>query len=238
MSRRDENTPPTEEQRARAERGAALVAAAVGDPQARAPAALREAIERDRARAAATPARSGRFGVARGRLLAGAGALAAVLVALVIALGGLGEDGPGGPSVVQVAAVGRLPATAPAPPAVPRTARLAAAVEGLPFPDWQPRFAWTATGRRTDELAGRAVSTVFYRNAKGARLGYSIVAGDPVGGARAGRDVVRGGTRYRVARGGGRTTVSWTQEGHTCVIDAPSAVPAAKLVELAAWGNA
>jgi hypothetical protein len=29
--------------------------------------------------------------------------------------------------------------------------------------------------------------------------------------------------------------VTWTEQGHTCVIDAPSSVPEGKLVELASW---
>ena len=68
-------------------------------------------------------------------------------------------------------------------------------------------------------------------------LGYAIVAGKALGQAPAGDDVVKAGETYRVAHDGGRTTVSWTQEGHTCVIDAPSTVPDAKLLELASSSN-
>jgi hypothetical protein len=239
MATFDDDTPLTDEELALAARGADLVAAALADPEALAPASLREAIERERAQAAAAPARS--FGRARGRLIAVLGGVAAVVVALVIALGG-SDGGSSGPTAVQVAAIGRLPATAPAPAAVPVTgtaqARLDADVEGLAFPDWTAAFKWAASGRRADEVGGRAVTTVFYRNAKGATLGYSIVAGDPIGGAPAGRDVTVGQEAYRVAHGAGRTTVTWTQDGHTCVIDAPSTVPDAKLVELASWANA
>jgi hypothetical protein len=239
MAAFDDDTPLTDEELALAARGADLVAAALADPQASAPASLREAIERERAQAAAAPARG--FGRARGRLIAVlGGGVAAVVVALVIALGGSG-GGTGGPTAVQVAAVGRLPATASAPAVVPATdtapARLDADVEGLAFPDWTAAFKWAASGRRTDEVGGRAVTTVFYRNPKGATLGYSIVAGDPIGGAPDGQDVAVGDDTYRLAHGAGRTTVTWTQDGHTCVIDAPATVPDAKLVELASWAN-
>lgn len=240
----DDDTPLTDEERALAEWGARIVAAAVADSEAAAPASLREAIERQRASAAAAPARRrGWFGLARGHLVAAGSGLVAVAIALVFAFGGDNAGNLGsGPSVVQVAAVTRQPATQPAPAAVPVAppafARLDAEVEGLPFPDWKAKFNWETTGRRTDSVRGRRVTTVYYRNRKGATLGYALVAGGPIDGAPAGTDVVRAGTTYRVARAGGRTTVTWTQAGHTCVIDAPSAVSDAKLIELAAWANA
>jgi hypothetical protein len=115
--------------------------------------------------------------------------------------------------------------------------RLATAVEGLAFPDWRKAFGWRATGRRGDRIANRAVTTVFYRYSKARELGYAIVAGPPLRPA-AGRVVVRGGARYRVVTRAGRTTVTWTQARHTCVIDAPAAVPAHTLVTLADWANA
>jgi hypothetical protein len=115
-------------------------------------------------------------------------------------------------------------------------ARLSVSVEGLAFPDWHRRFGWRAAGRRTDRVGERAVTTVVYRYASHRRLGYAIVAGSPLRAA-AGRDVIRGGARYRVLTRAGRTTVTWTQAGHTCVIDAPATIAAAELVRLAAWAN-
>jgi hypothetical protein len=231
MAATDDDSPLTPEERELSDRGAAVIAAAMAQPQARAPQALREALARD----AAGGGRSS-FGFAPGRLLA-LGGLAAVLIALVVALAVPGSDRRG-PTVTQVAAVGRLPATAP-PPAGSGgpMGHLAAAVGGLAFPDWHERFAWTAVGRRDDRLGGRAVTTVFYAAADGARLGYSIVEGGPVGGTVPGRDARVGRTTFRVRRGARRTTVSWTQAGHTCVIDAPSTVPAAEVVSLAAWSD-
>ncbi|MCW2957434.1 MAG: hypothetical protein JWP18_237, partial [Solirubrobacterales bacterium] len=97
------------------------------------------------------------------------------------------------------------------------------------------RYGWEASGRRDDRLADRAVTTVFYRGRTGARLGYSIVAGRPIAAPSGGTVVQRGGLKYRVNRVGGRTIVSWTQGGHTCVLDGPSSVPAGQVLRLAAW---
>jgi hypothetical protein len=230
----------TADELARAERGGELVAAAMADPQSLAPASLRESLDRQwiAAAGAERPSPRRRLGFRPRGLLAAGCMLAAVVVTVVLALGA-GDSGPGGPSVVRVAAIGRLTATDPAPATVPGAgpARLDAAVEGLAFPDWRARFDWRATGRRIDSVSGRDVTTVFYRNPKGATLGYSIVGGEPVGGAPAGRDLREGAETYRVAHSAGRTTVAWSQHGHTCVIDAPSVVPDAKLVELASWEN-
>jgi hypothetical protein len=228
----DDDIPLTDDERALAQRGAALIAAAMADPQAQAPPSLRETLAQRRAR----PRRVAWPGLGRARVLAAGGAAAVVLVVLVVALGGGNDGAPGAPTVAQIAALGRLPATAPAPETQAGTpARLAAEVQGLPFPDWARAFAWPATGQRRDHVDGRPVTTVFYRSPTGTTLGYSIVAGDPIAGAPAGRDVVARGGTYRVARAAGRTTVTWTEQGHTCVIDAPSSVPEGKLVELASW---
>jgi hypothetical protein len=232
MTEIDDDIALTDEDLALAERGAALVAAAMAHPEARVPQALRESLERG------APAQHGsRRRLARpGRSLAASGlaAVCVLAVALVLALSGPDERA-GSPSVEQVAAVTRLPARQAAPVAV-GGARLSVAVEGLSFPDWHATHGWATTGRRTDRVGNRAVTTVFYRYSSRRRLGYAIVAGPPLRPG-AGRDVARGGARYRVVTRAGRTTVTWTQSGHTCVIDAPSAVGTAELVRLAAWGN-
>jgi hypothetical protein len=227
---REDDIALTDEELVLAGRGSALVAAAMAHPEARAPQALRESLER---RGIAEQASRPRAGW-RGRSLAASG-IAAVCV-LVVALGGR-DAGVGAPSVAQVVAVTRLPALEAAPVAVGGARpQLAAAVQGLAFPDWRRAFGWRTSGRRSDRVGNRAVTTVFYRYSAWRRLGYAIVAGSPLAAA-AGRDVIRGGVRYRVLRHAGRTTVTWTQAGHTCVIDAPAAVTAAELVTLAAWGN-
>jgi hypothetical protein len=229
---REDDIALTDEDLALAERGSAIVTAAMAHPEARAPEALRASLQRN---AEAEHVRGPRL--RRPPLVASAIAAACVLViALVIAPGGPG-GGAGAPSVTQVATVTRLPALQAAPVAVGGAPpRLSAAVQGIPFPDWRRAFGWSATGRRSDRIGNRAVTTVFYRYSSDRRLGYAIVAGSPLPPG-AGRDVIRGSTRYRVATRGGRTTVAWTQAGHTCVLDAPASVAAAELVMLAAWAN-
>jgi hypothetical protein len=229
----DENDIPlTDDERARAREGEALIAAAVSD--VRAPQSLRESIERERERASAR-ARAPFW--RRHRLVfasAGAAAAALVVVALVVQTGG----NPSEPALAKVSAAARLDATEPAPRTIGGTPpELDAKVGNLVFPDWKAKFGWKAVGRRDDTLSGRNVTTVFYRNAEGARLGYAVVSGDVLDAEPPGRQVTRKGKTYHVASVNGRTIVTWNQQGHTCVIAAPSDVPRTRLVDLAASRN-
>ena len=52
-----------------------------------------------------------------------------------------------------------------------------------------------------------------------------------------GRPVTRNGKLYHVTQAGGRTIVTWNQQGHTCAIVAPTQVPRSRVVELAASRN-
>jgi hypothetical protein len=184
----DENDKPlTEEELARAREGEALIAATVAD--VRAPQSLREAVERDRERAAARTRAP--FWRRHRWILASAGAAAAVLVVVAVTL----------------------------------------------QTDWEKSFGWRAVGRRDDTLSGRPVTTVYYRNGEGARLGYAVVSGEAIDADQPGREVTRKGKSYHVARAGRRTIVTWEQQGHTCVIEAPAAVPPTRLVDLAASRN-
>lgn len=229
----DENDSPlTEEELELARKGEELIAAAVADVHA--PQSLREGIERDRDRASARARvpfwRRHRLG------LAATGVAAAALAAVAIAL----ETGSNEtePSLTKVYAATQLAPTKAAPARLGGSPPvLDAKVGNLKFPDWQQKFGWKAVGRRDDSLSGRPVTTVFYRNPEGARLGYSVVSGDPLGGKPPGRQVTRKGNTYHVAREGGHTTVTWTQQGHTCAIVASSTVPQANLVDLAASRN-
>jgi hypothetical protein len=154
--------------------------------------------------------------------LAGAAA-AAVLLAVVLAA-------PGGPTVEDAAAFATAPATAPAPPA--QGAELALQQDGIPFPAWTEKFGWEATGSRTDELDGRATTTVFYEK-DGKTLAYTIVGGDAL-------DVPDGdvievkGTPVTVFDDDGRLVATWERDGNTCVLSGDG-VDAAKLAELAGW---
>jgi hypothetical protein len=228
----ENDTPLTEEELALAREGEALISAATADVHA--PQSLREAIERDRQRAAVRARapfwRRHRWGVVA------AGTAAAALAAVALALETGGDNGD--PSLDKVYATAQLNPTSAAPAvAGGEPPVLDANVGALEFPDWREKFGWKAVGRRESDLAGRRVTTVFYRNAEGARLGYAVVAGDALGGNPAGRPVEHKGKTYDVARGDERTIVTWTQQGHTCAIVAPSEVPQSTLVDLAASRN-
>ena len=227
----ENDRPLTEEEQALAREGEALIASAMAD--VRAPQSLRESIERERDRAAAPRAPFWR----RHRWAVAAASLSVVAVAIAgIALSTGGNNG--GPSLNGVYAAAQLDPTASAPaPAGGDPPVLAANVGEVKFPDWKQSFGVTAVGRREDEVAGRNVTTVYYRNPDGARLGYAVVSGEPLGGTPPGRQVTRNGKTYHVASGGQRTLVTWTQQGHTCAIVAPSGVPPGQLVTLAASRN-
>jgi hypothetical protein len=229
----DENDRPlTEEELELAHRGEELIAAAVAD--VRAPQSLREALERDRERAAAQARapfwRRHRWGLA----LAGVATAALAAVAIALETGSNETE----PSLTKVYAATQLAPTQAAPSRLGGSPPvLDANVGNLKFPDWQQKFGWQAVGKRDDSLSDRPVTTVFYRNPEGARLGYTVVSGDPLGGKPPGRQVTRKGNTYHVAREGEHTTVTWTQQGHTCAIVASSTVPQANLVDLAASRN-
>jgi hypothetical protein len=219
--------PPSDDPRVErelAERGHALVAAAVAETAA--PLALRERIERDRARARP---------VARRRWLGIAGSLAAVaaavLAAVVIEVGG--TPSPGVLATVQLA--GKGPAL-PAPKHDPSNpALLKAKIDGLPFPDWYDKFQWRASGVRTDEIADRDAKTVYYDNPGGARLAYTVLAGAAIEPPDSARTMRIRGTDFHVMKRGSQRIVVWERNGHTCVMSAPAAVPQARLLDLAAW---
>lgn len=176
------------------------------------------------------------LGRAVGRLrpgLALSGALTAALVAaaLVIFLPG----GAGAPTVVEAAALAHRPATMPAPAQDGSESNLLTrAQSGVAYPYWQDRFGWRAVGARTDRLAGRDVSTVFYDNASGARIGYSILAGRSVSAPADATVLVRNGVRLSVVRQGTSTIVTWLRSGHSCVLSGRNVAPA-MLERLASW---
>ena len=227
----EHDRPLSEEEEALARRGEKLIAAAVAD--VRAPQSLRESIEREREHAPASRApfwRRHRWG------LAAASAAAAALAVVAIALQTGGDTTE--PSLTEVYAAARLDPTTGAPrPLGGDPPVLDARVDTLKFPDWKGSFGLQAVGRREDELSGRNVTTVVYRNPDGARLGYAVVAGDALGDDPPGREVTRDGKTYHLASNSERTIVTWTQQGHTCVIVAPLSVPSSRLVDLAASRN-
>jgi hypothetical protein len=168
--------------------------------------------------------------------LAATGAIAAALAAVAIAVG---LSGGGSPTLSQSQAVALTlrPATETAPPESTRNhTELAAAVEGVSFPYWEGRLGWRSTGARTDRVGGRNVTTVFYADGHGHRIGYAIVAGSPPPRSAGGVVRSRGGTSYRLLAENGVPAVVWLRRGHLCVVSARG-VSGATLLRLASWAD-
>jgi hypothetical protein len=223
----DPNTPlePIDEELA--ERGRALIAAAVAET--RAPLALRERIEADRSRAAAPARRRRRLGM----LIPVGGVVAAAIVAVVIAVGG-----GGAPSVLATASLAARGPVLPAPQeSKANDALLDSSIEGVPFPYWGEQ-KWESVGARQDKIKGRDTRTVYYANPKGVRAAYTILGGDAVDPPSDAAKRTDKGVELFVVTDNGRRVVTWERNGHTCVLSAPLSVPEQKLLDLAAWhGN-
>ena len=211
-----------------AERGRALIAAAMAET--RAPLALRERIEADRARAGKRGAGARSRGLL-GVLVPVGGLVAAAVVALVLVLGGTNA-----PSVLATASLATGGPVLPAPAEdTSNKAVLKASMEGVPFPYWGDSFQWKAVGARDDKIEGRSAKTVYYENPKGVRAAYTILGGDTIDAPSGARKQTRAGIVLSLAQDHGRRIVTWTRAGHTCVLSAPLTVPVQKLLELASW---
>jgi hypothetical protein len=211
-----------------AERGRALIAAAVAETMA--PLALRERIEADRARAAKGGGAKRSRGLL-GKLVPAGGLVAAAVVALVLVLGGSNT-----PSVLATASLATRGPVLPAPAEdASNKAVLKASMEGVPFPYWGESFQWKAVGARDDKIEDRAAKTVYYDNPKGVRAAYTILGGDTIDAPSGAREMTVNGTPLSITVDHGRRIVTWTRVGHTCVLSAPVAVPEQKLLQLAAW---
>ncbi len=210
-----------------------------GAVEVRAPAVLRREVE-----AMLTPDRHGpdRHGPDRGRRALAwprvgfAAAALASAAALAAAIVGFSGGGSSGLNVQQAAALALSPATTSAPAeSTTHRAQLAVSVDGIPFPYWKERFGWRSTGARSDRLAGRAVTTVFYADPQGRRIGYAIVSGRAPA-TSGGSTVRRWGVSYRLLAHDGATVVTWRRGGHLCVV-AGRGVGAGALLSLARWGG-
>lgn len=182
---------------------------------------------------------SGRARVALPRpsaLLVGALASAAGLVVVLILA--LGSSGPTAPTVLQASLLGLRQASTGAPEENPHApGQLAISADGIAYPYWNRRFGWQTAGARSDTLGGRQVTTVFYANSAGQRIGYSIVAGGALAIPGEGHAAVWHGTRFDVLHPGGSTVVTWRRDGHTCIL-VGSKVSAKTLLTLANWQTA
>jgi hypothetical protein len=160
--------------------------------------------------------------------------VAFAVIAIVIAAGSGGASQPT-LSLRAAAAPTLLAATLPAPPENRANhAQLAANVEGVPFPYWGERPGWRSTGERSDRIAGRTVTTVFYTDSAGQRVGYAILAGTPAPKLLGGVTAKRGGVSYRLLNISGAPVVMWLRDGHLCVVSGRG-VSSGTLLRLASW---
>jgi hypothetical protein len=190
----------------------------------RAPSSLRIRVDAERPRARRR---------LLGRRLALAGALAAVAAAAVTGVMLATSGGPD-PTVTEAARLTELPAERASVPVDPANRKLLAAeVEGVAFPNLHADFVWRQSGERTDRLDGRSTRTVYYRR-DGERIGYTILAGEPLDPPAGARVKVQNGVRLSTAREGGQAIVIWLRGGHTCVISGKG-VSAKDLREVASW---
>jgi hypothetical protein len=166
--------------------------------------------------------------------LAGATALAIVGAVLAVTLPGDGGGGALTPQAAAQLALGHP--TLPAPgESASNHSQLVAAVGGVAFPYWKERFGWRGSGARSDRLGGRSVTTVFYSNPSGQRIGYAIVAG-PAPRTSGGSVVSRWGVSYRLSSQDGANVIVWRRGGHLCVM-AGRGVSPHTLLSLASWGS-
>jgi hypothetical protein len=171
-----------------------------------------------------------------GPRLAALGAIAAVLAAVAIAVG-LSGGGGSPPSVDRASALTLLPAKATAPAESPsNNTQLAASVDGVSFPYWSEHFGWHSTGARTDRIAGRTITTVFYENSRGHRVGYAIVSGAAPKRPAGSTVTLRNGAPYWSISRNGVKIVAWLRDGHLCVVSGRG-VSGATLLRLASWND-
>jgi len=168
------------------------------------------------------------------RLAAVGGVVAVASIAIAIALSA-GGSGSSGPTLRDTAALTLLPGTAAPPPkSQTQHAALAAAVGGVSFPYWEDSLGWRSTGSRSDRVGGRSITTVFYSNGRGQRVGYAIVGGRPAPTTSGGTTATRAGISFRVLTQNGKPVVTWLRDGHMCVVSGRG-VSAATLLRLASW---
>ena len=207
--------------------------------EVRAPEALHSKVESLIAERSGGARRGGlRVGSGRPRLGLGlAGSIAVAAVLLVVIVTGLSGGAAHTLSVRQASALTLGGATMPAPVhSVSHSGRLNTAVDGVYFPYWEDHFGWRSTGTRTDHVDGRAVTTVFYQDSAGQRVGYAIVAGTPSPRMSGGTVALRGGVPYRMITVNGVHVICWMRNGHLCVVGARG-VSSATLLKLASWSG-
>lgn len=199
-----------------------------GALQERAPAAVHARVQ------ALVPASRPRRGFPSAPRLGLAAAAATALTAAALVVSSIGGGGATG--LQQAAALTLSPPTMSAPAESPmRHNQLAVSVDGVAFPYWRERFGWRSAGARVDRIDGRSVTTVFYSNAHGRRIGYAIVSG-PAWATHGGTVTWWAGVPYRLLTHDGATVVAWPRGGRLCVVSGRD-VSAATLLHLASWSG-
>ncbi len=164
------------------------------------------------------------------------GALAVLAAGLALLLG-LPGGGSTPFSLRQASALTLGPARLAAPTEDPgHPDQLARNVDGVAFPYWEDSIGWRSTGARVDRLDGRSVTTVFYTDRYGQRIGYAIIAGSPAPSVGGGKLSWRGGVAYRLTSEDGAQVVAWDRNGHLCVI-AGRGISSSALLRLASHGG-
>lgn len=166
-----------------------------------------------------------------------AGALAAIAVVAAALAFGLTGGGSSALNLSQASALTLRPATIAAPAENnAHPGQLVAAVDGIAFPYWEERFGWRSTGARVDHVGGRTVTTVFYANGDGRRIGYAIVGGTPAPATSGGTISRRDGVSYRLLQMHGAPVVTWQRDGRLCVLSGRG-VSDTTLLALAGWSD-
>jgi hypothetical protein len=208
----------------------------LGAVDVRAPQALHERVQAlvDQSAADGRGARRGLWQLPGRAVLGGSmTALAVLAIGLVLALSGGSTPG----LTVKEASTLTLRAATMGAPAESARVRgaLAESVGNIAFPSWSYAFGYRPSGARVDRVGGQTVTTVFYTDARGRRVGYAIAAGAPAPRSSGGVVRWREGTPYRlIGEAGGVSVVTWVRDGHLCVIAARDVAPA-ELLALASW---
>ena len=143
---------------------------------------------------------------------------AATAIAVAVAAALVVSGHRAGPTVSQAARPGLERATMSTPRTDPGDrARLSLSTADVRFPTYLSTLGWAATGARRDRIAGRSVTTVFYRAQDGTRIGYAVVSGPPLA-APEGPVTTAGGVRYAFGSVDSAKLITWNLDGHTCLI--------------------
>jgi hypothetical protein len=138
----------------------------------------------------------------RPALAGGLAAALALVVAVVISLGGSRDSG-----VVTAAGLSERPSTQAAQ----------RSFAGITYADWATRFRWFKVGGRTDVVDGRRTFTVFYRHTHH-RIGYTVIAGRPVAPPGDAEVLRANGVELHRFKLGKDDVVTWVRNGRTCVL--------------------